>query len=45
MADAAKYLGKYNRTSNEKYDEFLSELGVNFLLRKAATVSSQVFEV
>merc|ERR1712129_216012 len=32
-------------TSAENYDEFLSELGVNFLLRKAATASSPVFEV
>merc|ERR1711936_414758 len=45
MADAEKYLGKFDRTSAGKYDEFLSELGVNFLLRKAATVSSPVFEV
>merc|ERR1711944_56142 len=45
MADAAKYLGKYDRTSAENYDEFLSELGVNFMLRKAATASSPVLEV
>merc|ERR1711974_8075 len=45
MADYQKYLGKYNRVSAEKYDEFLSELGVNVLLRKAATASSPVFEV
>ena len=45
MTDAEKYLGKFDRTSADKYDEFLSELGVNFLLRKAATVSSPVFEV
>ena len=45
MADYQKYLGKYNRVSAEKYDEFLSELGVNFLLRKAATASTPVFEV
>ena len=45
MADADKYLGKYDRVSVEKYDEFLSELGVNFMLRKAATASSPVFEV
>merc|ERR1712018_1017008 len=45
MADYEKYLGKYDRTGAEKYDEFLSELGVNFLLRKAATASSPVFEV
>ena len=41
----AAYVGKYDRTSAENYDEFLSELGVNFLLRKAATASSPVFEV
>merc|ERR1712083_1202775 len=45
MADYEKYLGKYDRTAADKYDEFLSELGVNFLLRKAATASSPVFEV
>ena len=37
--------GTYTRTSAEKYEEFLSELGVNFLLRKAATVSTPVMEV
>ena len=41
----AAYIGKYDRTSAENYDEFLSELNVNFLLRKAATASSPVFEV
>ena len=40
-----KYLGKYDRVSADKYDEFLKELGVNMLLRKAATASSPVFEV
>ena len=43
MAD--KYLGKYDRVSADKYDDFLKELGVNMLLRKAATASSPVFEV
>ena len=37
--------GTYTRTSAEKYEEFLSELGVNFLLRKAATVSTPVMDV
>ena len=41
----AAYVGKYDRTSAEKYDEFLSELGVNMLMRKAATASTPVFEV
>ena len=45
MADFAKYLGKYDRTSAEKYDEFLKELDVNLILRKAATASTPVFEV
>merc|ERR1712168_772057 len=33
------------RTSAEKYEELLKELDVNFLLRKAATVSTPVMEV
>merc|ERR1712110_58784 len=33
MTDAMK--GTYTRTSAEKYEEILAELGVNFLLRKA----------
>ena len=41
----AAYVGKYDRTSADKYDEFLSELGVNMLMRKAATASTPVFEV
>ena len=41
----AAYVGKYDRISAENYDEFLSELSVNFLLRKAATASTPVFEV
>jgi len=39
------FLGKFERTSAEKYDEFLSALGVNFLLRKAATASTPIMEV
>merc|ERR1712154_394985 len=37
--------GTYTRTSAEKYEEILAELGVNFLLRKAATVSTPVMDV
>merc|ERR1711994_257188 len=37
--------GKYERTSADKYEEFLKALDVNFLLRKAATVSTPVMEV
>merc|ERR1712021_141669 len=39
------FKGKYERTSADKYDELLKELEVNFLLRKAATVSTPVMEV
>lgn len=40
-----KYIGKYDRVSADKYEDFLKELDVNFMLRKAATASSPVFEV
>merc|ERR1711874_419191 len=43
MTEAMK--GEYLRTSAEKYEEFLKALDVNFLLRKAATVSTPVMEV
>merc|ERR1712018_761308 len=39
------FVGKYERTAAEKYEEFLKALDVNFLLRKAATVSTPVMEV
>merc|ERR1712240_40559 len=39
------FVGKYERTAAEKYDEFLKALDVNFLLRKAATVSTPVMEI
>merc|ERR1711973_491784 len=39
------FKGKFERTSAEKYEEFLKALDVNFLLRKAATVSTPVMEV
>ena len=42
---AEKYLGTYNRVSADKYEDFLKELDVNFMLRKAATASSPVLEV
>merc|ERR1712064_112817 len=41
--DIAK--GKYERTDAKNYDELLTALGVNFLLRKAATASTPVMEV
>lgn len=39
------FVGKYERTVSENYDEFLGALGVNFLLRKAASASTPVMEV
>merc|ERR1712083_1221713 len=39
------FKGKYQRTSADKYDEFLDKLGVGWLLRKAATASTPVMEI
>merc|ERR1712203_953369 len=39
------FKGKFERTSAEKYEEMLKELEVNFLLRKAATVSTPVCDI
>merc|ERR1711997_427139 len=39
------FKGKWERTSADQYEEFLKALDVNFLLRKAATVSTPVMEV
>merc|ERR1711926_42248 len=39
------FKGKFERTSAEKYEEFLKALDVNFMLRKAATISTPVMEI
>ena len=39
------FKGKFERTSADQYKELLKALEVNFLLRKAATVSTPVMEV
>ena len=39
------FKGKYERTSEDKYEDFLEALGVNFFLRKAATVSTPQMEI
>ena len=39
------FIGKFTRTSAENYEEFLKELDVSYLLRKAATVSTPTMEV
>ena len=40
-----KFAGKYTRTQEEKYDEFLAKLGLNYLMRKGATVSTPLMEI
>jgi len=39
------FKGKFTRTEAVQYEEFLKALEVNFLLRKAATVSTPTMEV
>ena len=39
------FVGKYERVSSENYEEFLKALDVNFMLRKAATISTPTMEV
>lgn len=39
------FVGKYKRTEEDKYEDFLSKLGVGFMVRKAATVSSPTMEI
>ncbi len=40
-----KFEGTFKRTECQMYDEFLSELGLNFFLRKAATISTPVMVI
>ncbi len=44
-ATMVQIAGKYKRTKCENYDEFLSKVGVGFLLRKAATASTPTMEI
>jgi len=37
--------GKYKRTKEEKYEDFLSKLGIGFMLRKAATSSTPTMDI
>jgi len=39
------FKGKWERTSADNYEELLKLLDVNFLLRKAATVSTPITEI
>merc|ERR1712114_160917 len=43
--DMDSFKGKWERTSADQYEEFLKALDVNFLLRKAATMSTPVMTV
>lgn len=38
-------MGKFERTEQKNYEEFLKALGVNLLLRKAALISTPIMEV
>ena len=40
-----QFEGKYKRTSQEKYEEFLNKMGVGFMARKAALASTPSMEV
>ncbi len=40
-----QFTGKYKRVSAEKYEEFLTKLGVSFILKKAATVSTPIMDI
>jgi len=39
------FTGKFKLTSSDKFDEFLKELGVNFVLRNLAKTSTPVVEI
>jgi len=39
------FIGKYKLTNSENFDEFLKELGVNFVLRNLAKTSTPVIEI
>ena len=38
-------IGKYERISVENFDEFLREFGINFLLRKVASIADVEMEI
>ncbi|CAG2161809.1 unnamed protein product [Oppiella nova] len=41
----ADFTGKFKLTSSDNFDEFLKELGVNFVLRNLAKTSTPVVEI
>ena len=40
-----EFAGKYTRTEEEKYEDFLAKLGLGYMMRKAATVSNPTMEI
>lgn len=42
---AVSFVGKYQLESSENFDEFLKELGVNFILRNLAKTSKPTIEI
>ncbi len=40
-----QFAGKYKQTKEEKYEDFLKELGVGMLLRKAASSSTPTMDI
>ena len=42
---SANFVGKYQRTSAEGYEEFWDALGINNLFRKVSNVSTPIMEV
>merc|ERR1712012_897277 len=40
-----EFTGNFVRTKEEKYEDFLTKLGVGYLMRKAATVSTPTMEI
>ncbi len=40
-----KFVGTYKRTKEERYDDFLNKLGLNIIMRKAATATTPTMEI
>jgi len=41
----SNFIGKYKLTNSENFDDFLKELGVNFVLRNLAKTSTPVIDI
>ncbi len=40
-----QHAGKYKQTKEDKYEDFLKELGLNLMMRKAAKASTPLMEI